>query len=68
MAAINRRLQKQTTRYPLHLRKNQSKPIAETIKKVGEQTPGEQTQGKPHPPVIIALLDSNGYLTLNLFT
>lgn len=48
-------LKKQTTRYPLHMRKDQSKQVAEVMKKTGEQA-----DSNDNPPIIMALWDAVG--------
>lgn len=48
-------LQKQSTRYPLHMRKRQCKQVVEAMKAVGE---GSGSVG--HPPVVLALWDAMG--------
>lgn len=48
-------LKKQTTRYPLHMRKGQSKQVVEAMNKLGKR--GE---GNGYPPIVLALWDSVG--------
>jgi hypothetical protein len=47
-------LKKNSTRYPLHMRKDQSKQVADAMKRVGENSKGD------YPGIVMALWDAVG--------
>jgi hypothetical protein len=55
---IAARLQKEVTRHPLHMRKGQSKPLADVMKDIGKNP-----AGKDHTPLLMAVWDAVGITT-----